>query len=239
MKYYSYYKSFLSLEEAISEIHTRFEAFKALEGVGDLEELIASPLIFTFHWNESGDKWEARGYASEGKEYISILGNYDEEDVEVSLGFYANEAPDLPAGWASSAASTCGRAVDLRDVYVSRKVSQLCLGLSWRYVKEGGCVSFFADLDPRPALWAIWGDHGPNTEAVITTVLGVVMAELRHYRPSFRYVPEEEEARLRAYALAYNNALQAVATACITRLGIFAEGGSLTFKKEADVIVEE
>ena len=238
MNSYFYEKTFTFLQDALFEIGTCFEAFEALGEINNLEDLIASPLIFTFRWNEGGDRWEAHGYTSEGKEYIFIVGHYDEEDVEVLLGLYAEETPDFPMGWTSAATPTCGRPVDLRDVCISREVAQLCLGLRWRY-NTRGCTSFYADLDPRPALWAIWGYDGPNTEEVITTVLGVVMAELRHNRPSFRHVPVEEMARLRAYALAYYNALQAVATACITRLGIFAEGDSLTFKREVDEIVAE
>ena len=239
MNYFCYSKKFVSLSEATTKISTCFEAFRDLGEINDLEELADSPLIFTFRWNEGGELWKASGYTPEGKEYVAITGQYDEEDVEVFLGFYADEAPGLPTGWTSVVASTCGRSVDLRDLYVSRKISQLGLGLRWKYDNSGGCMSFFADLDPRPALWAIWGYHGMATEEVIATTLGIVMAELRHYRPSFRHVPEEEVVRLRAYALAYYNALQVIATACINRLGVFAEGDSLTIKKDVDEIVEE
>lgn len=211
MKYYSYFKTFASLKEAISEVSGLNEALKSLRDVQDLEDLVSSELVFSLRGYEE-DSWSAYGYSPSGDIYFYLSGNSDRV-----FAYYAHYAPlacQMPEGWERPLEPR--ECIDLNEVAIMRDLGLLSLSLKWIYDSQG-CVEFCALLDPTEAIFAIKRWHN---EVAVGTILAMTVSELRRRRFSYYGVPASEEARLRAYEGAYRHALQAVVTACCEALDL-------------------
>lgn len=213
MKYYSYYKSFLSLEEAISEISELHGEFNGLRDVRNLEDLASSKLVFSFRSYEGGE-WSAAGYSRSGDVYFSLSSGENRKEVFSQFAYYAPLAWQMPEMWERFPDPL--ECIDLNEVAIMRDLELLSLSLKWTYTAQG-CTEFYSFLNPIKAIFSIMRWHN---EIAIGTILSMTVAELRHRTFDYCGVPLAEKARLRAYEGAYRHALQAVVTACCEALDL-------------------
>lgn len=213
MKYYSYYKSFLSLEEAISEISELHGELNGLRDVRNLEDLASSKLVFSFRSYEEGE-WGAEGYSSSGDVYFSLSSGENRNEVFAQFAYYAPLAWQMPEMWERFPDPY--ECIDLNEVAIMRNLELLSLSLEWTYTAQG-CTEFYSSLSPIKAIFSIMRWHN---EIAIGIILSMTVAELRHRTFDYHGVPLAKKAHLRAYEGAYRHALQAVVTACCEALGL-------------------